>query len=95
MSQARRKRRVITQIPRQMETMNGLIVPRLFSGLETSAPATLESSSFTLTHSEICNFAFHFFRKPQMDLPMKLAIFVFISRKRILSETTCENTTGG
>ena len=41
MLQARRKRRVIVLVPRQnlLETMNALITPRLFSGLETSAPA--------------------------------------------------------
>jgi hypothetical protein len=41
MPQARRKRHAIARVPRQdvLENMNTLITERLFSGLETSAPA--------------------------------------------------------
>ena len=50
MPQARRKRRAIARVPRQdlLETMNALITPRLFFGLETSEPAALVPSSSTL-----------------------------------------------
>ena len=39
--------------PDLLETMNALITPRLFSRLETSAPAGLVPASSALTHSSL------------------------------------------
>ena len=56
---------MIAQVPRQnmMETMNSLIVSRLFSGFETSAPAGLVSSFSALTLFRFCKFRFYFLQK--------------------------------
>jgi hypothetical protein len=54
--------------------MNVLIVPGLFSGLDTTAPTGLVPASFALTLFRFANFAFIYFKKPGWSLPVKSAI---------------------
>jgi hypothetical protein len=67
--------RAIAQVskPDLLETMNALIVPGLFSGLDTTAPAGLVPASFARTLFRFANFAFIYFKKPGWALPVKSA----------------------
>jgi hypothetical protein len=47
--------------------MNALIAPRLFSGLETTAPAGLVPASSALTLFRFANFAFIFATRLSLD----------------------------
>jgi hypothetical protein len=70
--------RAIAQVPRPnlLETMNALIAPGLFSGLDTTAPAGLVPASFALTLFRFANFAFIYFKKSGWALPVKSAILL-------------------
>ena len=74
MLQAGRKMRAIAQVPGQdlLGTMNALIMPRLFSRLDTTAPAGLVPASSALTLFLLANFAFICFRKNGLGTPSEI-----------------------
>jgi hypothetical protein len=58
--------------------MNALIMPRLFSRFDTTAPAGLVPASSAPTLFRFANFAFIFFKNLGWALPVKSAIKHFL-----------------